>query len=144
VAATVAAAESAAVSAAVAEVGVVTATEELITGAEHCGVAAPAGGAGKAAPGNCTYETRAMAASVASGYRGSADGSLQKSLKDPYARVTARLIATCALVREESRGGHYRTDFPHAGRHALRTFIRGGEDEAIVACRPPFVSSDPS
>jgi L-aspartate oxidase len=58
--------------------------------------------------------------------------------------VTARLIATCALVREESRGGHYRTDFPHAGRHALRTFIRGGEDEAIVACRPPFVSSDPS
>ena len=30
--------------------------------------------------------------------------------------VTARLIAESALMRKESRGGHYRSDFPHAVR----------------------------
>jgi L-aspartate oxidase len=30
--------------------------------------------------------------------------------------VTARLIAEAALLRKESRGGHYRSDFPHAVR----------------------------
>jgi L-aspartate oxidase len=29
---------------------------------------------------------------------------------------TARLIADGALLRKESRGGHYRSDFPHAKR----------------------------
>jgi L-aspartate oxidase len=29
---------------------------------------------------------------------------------------TARLIAEAALLRKESRGGHYRSDFPHAKR----------------------------
>jgi L-aspartate oxidase len=27
---------------------------------------------------------------------------------------TSRLIAEAALMRKESRGGHYRSDFPHA------------------------------
>src|SRR5688572_30620249 len=30
--------------------------------------------------------------------------------------ITARLIAESALMRKESRGGHYRSDFPHAVR----------------------------
>lgn len=41
--------------------------------------------------------------------------------------VAARLIAAAALAREESRGGHYRSDFPKAiAPH--RTFIRRGAD----------------
>ncbi|HYP12789.1 MAG TPA: L-aspartate oxidase, partial [Bryobacteraceae bacterium] len=41
----------------------------------------------------------------------------------------ALLIARCALAREESRGGHYRTDYPEARpeyqRHSLVS--RGSE-----------------
>ncbi len=37
------------------------------------------------------------------------------------ALVAARLIATAALARQESRGGHFRADFPAAGQ-ASRTF----------------------
>ncbi|MEY4784484.1 MAG: hypothetical protein RIR41_2419, partial [Pseudomonadota bacterium] len=41
--------------------------------------------------------------------------------------VAARLITAGALARQESRGGHYRSDFPEtAAPH--RTFIRRGED----------------
>ncbi len=36
--------------------------------------------------------------------------------------VAARLIASAALNREESRGGHFRSDHPHAGDAATRTF----------------------
>ena len=43
--------------------------------------------------------------------------------------VAARLIAAGALARQESRGGHYRSDFPDtAAPH--RTFIRKGADGA--------------
>ena len=40
----------------------------------------------------------------------------------------ASLIARCALAREESRGGHYRTDFPEK-REAFQkhTLVRAGE-----------------
>jgi L-aspartate oxidase len=38
------------------------------------------------------------------------------------ALVAARLVATCALNRRESRGGHFRTDFPEAVRPD-RTFV---------------------
>jgi len=37
--------------------------------------------------------------------------------------VAAQLIVTTALSRRESRGGHYRKDFPAQTPHALRTFI---------------------
>lgn len=36
--------------------------------------------------------------------------------------VNARLIAECALQRRESRGSHYRSDFPHTSQKAERTF----------------------
>lgn len=38
------------------------------------------------------------------------------------ALVSARLIATAALDRRESRGSHYRTDYPQTGAHGERTF----------------------
>jgi L-aspartate oxidase len=37
--------------------------------------------------------------------------------------VTARLVAQAALDRRESRGGHYRADFPDTAAEARRTFI---------------------
>ena len=43
------------------------------------------------------------------------------------ALVAARLIAAGALAREESRGGHYRSDFPNT-LPPHRTFIRRGPD----------------
>ncbi|MDR3510221.1 MAG: L-aspartate oxidase [Caulobacteraceae bacterium] len=38
--------------------------------------------------------------------------------------VAARLVAACALAREESRGGHYRVDFPATDAEPRRTRIR--------------------
>lgn len=42
----------------------------------------------------------------------------------PSAFVAARLIATAAAHRRESRGGHYRSDFPALGPVAQRSFLR--------------------
>ena len=36
---------------------------------------------------------------------------------------TARFMAVCALVREESRGGHYRSDFPDLAGEARRSLV---------------------
>ncbi|HVY91056.1 MAG TPA: L-aspartate oxidase [Hyphomonadaceae bacterium] len=45
------------------------------------------------------------------------------------ALVSSRLIVACALARAESRGGHYRSDFPQTlAPH--RTFVRRGSDGA--------------
>jgi L-aspartate oxidase len=38
---------------------------------------------------------------------------LNKSARFRNALTTAKMIAVCALEREESRGGHQRTDFPN-------------------------------
>src|SRR5690606_19599891 len=38
--------------------------------------------------------------------------------------VSARLVAQCALQRTESRGSHYRTDYPDTLPDAKRTFVR--------------------
>ena len=37
--------------------------------------------------------------------------------------AAAKLVATAALVRHESRGGHYRTDYPHADAEGQRTMM---------------------
>ncbi len=44
------------------------------------------------------------------------------------ALVASRLIVSAALARRESRGGHYRSDFPDAFAPPHRTFIRRGLD----------------
>ena len=38
--------------------------------------------------------------------------------------VAARLIVEAALARRESRGGHWRADFPAAAREARHTRLR--------------------
>jgi L-aspartate oxidase len=38
--------------------------------------------------------------------------------------VAARLVAACALAREESRGGHYRSDFPQLAAAPRRTVVQ--------------------
>jgi L-aspartate oxidase len=47
--------------------------------------------------------------------------------------VAARLVAAGALARNESRGGHYRSDFPCLASPARRTFVTLGEVEARLA-----------
>jgi L-aspartate oxidase len=48
------------------------------------------------------------------------------------ALVAARLILTAALTREESRGGHFRSDFPDAGQ-PHRSFITDTDHAAAAA-----------
>ena len=53
--------------------------------------------------------------------------------------ATATLIAAAALQREESRGGHFRSDFPQASEAwHHRTFITLDEAGAIAARREPI------
>jgi len=58
------------------------------------------------------------------------------------ALVSARLIATCALHRRESRGSHYRSDYPLPGKTAARTFtnwtqVQAQEQGELSTCTSP-------
>jgi L-aspartate oxidase len=67
---------------------------------------------------------------------------LINGLEESYGRapplVAARLIAACALAREESRGGHYRSDFPALAAELKRTKIR----LADLGARPVRIAAE--
>ena len=48
------------------------------------------------------------------------------------AALVGLMIATAALGREESRGGHYRTDFPRPSHWARRSSLRLGEGDVVA------------
>jgi L-aspartate oxidase len=47
--------------------------------------------------------------------------------------ATARLVTAAALARQESRGGHWRGDFPQTGAHGDRSFLTLATAEALAA-----------
>ncbi len=52
--------------------------------------------------------------------------------------IAARLVAACALARQESRGGHYRSDFPATAAEPRRTRIRLDD----LGARPARVAAE--
>jgi L-aspartate oxidase len=54
---------------------------------------------------------------------------LEQLLDDPYA--LARLIARAALSRQESRGAHRRSDFPHRDASLDGVHLVIGADERV-------------
>jgi len=49
--------------------------------------------------------------------------------------AAAKLVATAALARKESRGGHYRTDYPATDPVGHRTFLKLADAERIAETR---------
>ncbi len=52
------------------------------------------------------------------------------------ALINARLIAVCALQRHESRGSHYRSDFPLSDKGGKRTFTTWAQIRPTSAIPP--------
>lgn len=65
------------------------------------------------------------AASLIAALRGIEKLAAASPASSPLANMTdaARFMAVAALRREESRGGHYRSDFPRAAKDARRSFL---------------------
>jgi L-aspartate oxidase len=57
--------------------------------------------------------------------------ALCETLGDANPLRAARLIVSAALARKESRGGHYRSDYPHAGAQE-RTFLTAASATAAA------------
>jgi succinate dehydrogenase / fumarate reductase flavoprotein subunit/fumarate reductase flavoprotein subunit len=70
------------------------------------------------------------------------NGEWQQALDVRNLIEVARLIARAALVREESRGSHYRTDFPHPdnARWLQNIYLIRSGDGALVETRPVEVT----
>lgn len=57
--------------------------------------------------------------------------------------VSARLVAECALRRHESRGSHYRSDYPQMAAKAERTFVRWADiAKSVNQGKTPCLSPD--
>ncbi len=47
--------------------------------------------------------------------------------------AAAKLVAAAALARRESRGGHWRSDYPHAAKNSARTFMTLADADRIAS-----------
>lgn len=54
------------------------------------------------------------------------------------ALLAARVLVVAALARRESRGGHYRADYPHTASQAARSYYRLGSDNHLDVVPNPF------
>ncbi len=68
--------------------------------------------------------------------------SLEIKAPGALALVSARLVAECALRRHESRGSHYRSDYPQTAAVAERTFVRLADIVSANQGDTPCLSPD--
>ena len=47
--------------------------------------------------------------------------------------AAAKLVTAAALARQESRGGHWRSDFPQTDKTGARTFMTLADADRIAA-----------
>ena len=59
-------------------------------------------------------------------------GDIEAAQADALSLIACRLIAEAALKRHESRGGHYRSDYPETARKAVHTRLKR-TDPAVAA-----------